>query len=102
ATALRRLAVQPLTATNKLLVLPYPGGRHPRIGFLDGANDPQRETKFSVFLPWAPASYVVQDLPEAIFSNLGLTYLAHTHIPTVWSQKGVTLPPLEWKRNADG
>src|SRR5689334_17706645 len=26
-------------------LLPYPGGRHPRIGFLDGAVDPQRETK---------------------------------------------------------
>ncbi|HYT60852.1 MAG TPA: hypothetical protein VEL06_11815, partial [Haliangiales bacterium] len=35
-----------------LLVLPYPGGRHPRIGFLDGAIDPQRETKVSVFTPW--------------------------------------------------
>ena len=35
-----------------LVVLPYPGGRHPRIGFLDGAVRPQRETKFSVFLPW--------------------------------------------------
>jgi hypothetical protein len=34
-----------------LLVLPYPGGRHPRIGFLEGAIDPQRETKFSVFTP---------------------------------------------------
>ena len=30
----------------KLLVLPYPGGRHPRIGFLDGAIAPQRETKW--------------------------------------------------------
>lgn len=99
---MRRLAVRPLSATNKLLVLPYPGGRHPRIGFLDGAIEPQRETKFSVFLPWDQASYVVVDLPEAIFSNLGLTYLAHTHIPTLWSQKGIILPPLEWKRNDDG
>ena len=32
-----------------LVVLPYPGGRHPRIGFLDGAIHPQRETKLSVF-----------------------------------------------------
>ena len=24
---------------NSILVLPYPGGRHPRIGFLDGAID---------------------------------------------------------------
>ena len=89
-------------AVDSLLVLPYPGGRHPRIGFLDGAVDPQRETKFSVFMPWDPPSYVVIDLPEAIFSNLGLIYLAHTHVPTVWSQQGVTLQSLEWKRHADG
>ena len=48
-----------------LLVLPYPGGRHPRIGFLDGAVDPQRETKVSVFTPWDDSSYVVVDVPEA-------------------------------------
>lgn len=67
-----------------LLALPYPGGRHPRIGFLDGAINPQRDTKFSVFAPWDEFSYVVVDLPEALWSNLGLTYLAHKHIPTVW------------------
>ena len=102
AVALRRFQIQSLRATNSLLVLPYPGSRHPRIGFLDGAIDPQRETKLSVFTPWDSASYVVVDVPEAIFSNLGLTYLAHTHIPTVWSKQNVTLPQLEWKRNADG
>jgi len=85
-----------------LLVLPYPGGRHPRIGFLDGALRPQRETKVSVFTPWDDASYVVVDVPEAIWSNLGLTYLAHTHIDTVWTKQGVALPPLEWNRRADG
>lgn len=85
-----------------LLVLPYPGGRHPRIGFLDGAVRPQRETKVSVFTPWDPASYVVVDVPEAVWSNLGLTYLAHTHVPTIWSKAGVTLPPLEWERRKDG
>ncbi len=37
-----------------LRVEPYPGGRHPRIGFLDGAIDPMRGTKASVFLPWEP------------------------------------------------
>lgn len=83
-------------------VFPYPGGRHPRIGFLDGAIDPQRETKISVFTPWQPedksrSSYVVVDVPEAIWSNLGLTYLAHTHIPTIWDKQGVILPPQEWK-----
>ena len=81
-----------------LLVLPYPSGRHPRIGFLEGAIDPQRETKFSVFTPWDRSSYVVVDVPEAIWSNLGLTYLAHTHVETIWTKKGVTLPKLEWKR----
>jgi hypothetical protein len=102
AAAMQRFNTEPSRATNTLLVLPYPGGRHPRIGFLDGAVDPQRETKLSVFTPWDPGSYVVVDVPEAIFSNLGLTYLAHTHIPTIWSAKGTELPPLEWKRQADG
>jgi hypothetical protein len=85
-----------------LRVLPYPGGRHPRIGFLDGAVRPQRETKFSVFTPWDDSSYVVVDLPEAIWSNLGLTYLAHTHVPTIWTKKNVTLEPKEWVRAKDG
>jgi len=85
-----------------LLVLPYPGGRHPRIGFLDGAIRPQRETKISVFTPWDRTSYVVVDVPEAIWSNLGLTYLAHTHIPTVFDKQDVKLPQLEWNRRDDG
>jgi predicted amidohydrolase len=95
-TAPRVAAGQPLR------VLPYPGGRHPRLGFFDGAVMPQRETKVSVFTPWDDAGYVVVDVPEAIFSNLGLTYLAHTHIPTLWDLRGVTLPRLEWQRRADG
>ena len=85
-----------------LKVLPYPGGRHPRIGFLDGALVPQRETKVSIFTPWDPHSYAVVDVPEAIWSNLGLTYLAHTHIPTVWEKQGKKLDPLEWQANNDG
>ena len=85
-----------------LLVLPYPGGRHPRIGFLHGAVRPQRETKISVFTPWDEASYVVVDVPEALWSNLGLTYLAHTHVPTVWSKQNIELPKLEWNRRMDG
>ena len=90
------------SANAPLLVLPYPGGRHPRIGFLDGAVNPQRETKVSVFTPWDAASYVVVDVPEAIWSNLGLTYLAHTHVPTVWEKQNIELPKLEWNRRADG
>jgi hypothetical protein len=80
-------------------MLPYPGGRHPRIGFLEGAIDPQRETKISVFTPWDPKSYVVIDVPEAIWSQHGLLYLAHTHVPTVWTKQNVVLEPLEWKRS---
>jgi len=107
AAALKKFHISPDTkprrpANAPLLVLPYPGGRHPRIGFLDGAVRPQRETKISVFAPWDEMSYVVVDVPEAIWSNLGLTYLAHTHVPTIWTKQGVELPPLEWNRRADG
>ena len=83
-------------------VLPYPGGRHPRRGFLDGALHPQRETKISVFPPWKEGGYVVVDVPEAVFSNLGLTYLAHTHIPTIWDDQEQPLQRLEWSETADG
>ncbi|MSU48623.1 MAG: hypothetical protein EXS37_05925 [Opitutus sp.] len=93
---------RPKPAGDVLRVLPYPGGRHPRTGFLDGALEPQRETKVSVFTPWDEASYVVVDVPEAVWSNLGLTYLAHTHVPTIWSTQSVELTRLEWNRRADG
>jgi hypothetical protein len=85
-----------------LLALPYPGGRHPRVGFRDGAVNPQRETKVSIFTPWDDTSYVVGDVPEAIWSNLGLTYLAHTHVPTIWTKQKVELERLEWLRRGDG
>jgi hypothetical protein len=90
------------TVDGVLRVLPYPGGRHPRAGFFDGAIEPQRETKISVFTPWDKSSYVVVDVPEAIFSNRGLLYLAHRHVPTVWEQQGIALPRLEWIRHDDG
>jgi len=107
AAALKRFDISEATrpkrpAKSPLLVLPYPGGRHPRIGFLDGAVNPQRETKVSVFTPWDEQSYVVIDVPEAIWSNLGLTYLAHTHVPTIWTKQNITLEPLDWKRQPDG
>jgi hypothetical protein len=89
-------------AGDPLLVLPYPGGRHPRIGFLEGAVNPQRETKLSIFTPWDESSYVVADVPEAIWSNLGLTYLAHTHIATIWTKQNIELPKLEWVRQENG
>ncbi|MDA0810947.1 MAG: hypothetical protein O3C21_00930 [Verrucomicrobia bacterium] len=109
ATALRNFGIggddrgaDPIKPAGSLRMLPYPGGRHPRVGFLDGAIAPQRETKVSVFTPWDPKSYAVLDLPEAIWSNLGLTYLAHTHIPTIWDEKKETLEALEWERRGDG
>lgn len=92
---------KPVRNPDHLLMLPYPGGRHPRIGFLDGAINPQRETKLSVFCPWDDQSYVVMDVPEAVWSNLGLTYLAHTHIDTIWDKAGQKLPQLEWTQNPD-
>lgn len=100
--ALKRFAISKenkpgRAADAPILVLPYPGGRHPRIGFLEGAIRPQRETKVSIFTPWHEG-YVVADIPEAIWSNLGLTYLAHTHVPTVWTRKNVELKPLEWEQ----
>jgi len=89
-----------------LLTLPYPGGRHPRIGFLDGAIRPQRDTKVSVFAPWNDYDYFVLDLPEAIRRNderrHGLLYLAHTHVDTMWTKQGIPLEALEWQRQADG
>jgi hypothetical protein len=89
-----------------LLTLPYPGGRHPRIGFLDGAIRPQRETKISVFLPWDESSYIVADVPEAIRltddQHRGLLYLAHTHVDTLWTKQGIDLEKLEWQRRPDG
>jgi hypothetical protein len=96
------MQVKPESADRtKLKVLPYPGGRHPRRGFLEGAVAPQRDTKVSVFPPWEDGGYVVIDLPEAIFSNLGLTYLAHTHIPTIWDHQQIDLEPVEWQVAAD-
>jgi len=89
-----------------LVVLPYPGGRHPRIGFLEGAVDPQRETKVSVFAPWNDGGYAVADIPEAIWmqSDAGreLLYLAHTHVATHWTKRGVSLDPLEWRKVEGG
>ncbi len=92
--------------SHALVVLPYPGGRHPRIGFLDGAIQPQRETKFSVFAPWKEGGYLVVDVPEAVWhlrnGKRELLYLAHTHVATIWDQQGLRLERLEWKRDEPG
>ena len=105
--ALARFDIRPSNAPPRevgspLFTLPYPGGRHPRTGFLDGAIEPQRETKLSIFAPWDQSSYVVLDVPEAIWSNLGLTYLAHTHIDTIWTKQGIVLKQQEWQFLPDG
>jgi peptidoglycan/xylan/chitin deacetylase (PgdA/CDA1 family) len=112
SAAMKRFAIDnrdsgPQTTTRaEIKVLPYPGGRHPRIGFLDGAIRPQRETKFSAFLPWDENDYVVVDVPEAIWiqqaESRELLYLAHTHVPTLWSKQGITLEPLEWRLETNG
>jgi hypothetical protein len=110
AAAIKRLSIGPAAkpqpaANAPLTMLPYPGGRHPRIGFLDGAVDPQRETKLSIFVPWVGGGYAVADVPEAIWNQTGsgreLLYLAHTHVSTMWTRQGITLQPLEWTK-ADG
>jgi peptidoglycan/xylan/chitin deacetylase (PgdA/CDA1 family) len=86
---------------DQLEVLPYPGGRHPRIGFRDGEIRPQRETKVSVFSPWNAGDYVVLDIPEAIWNNTPsgreLLYLAHKHIPTMWDKRDIVLAQGEWR-----
>ncbi len=106
--AARRLGIdaKSVKPTNRLRVLPYPGGRHPRLGFRDGAIRPQRETKVSIFPPWE-GGYAVADVPEAVWfePNAGkpeLLYLAHTHIPTHWDRRNLPLEPLEWTRHSDG
>lgn len=94
-----------------LEVLPWAPGRHPRLGFLDGAVDPLPDSKLTIHLPWPGASsdgasgdagYVVFDLPEAIFCDLGLIYLAHTHIPTIWDERGLPAPRAAWRREPAG
>lgn len=99
---LRRGATPEMPPGGQVRVLPYPGGREVRRGFTDGNIDFQRGMKASVFLPWDPTSYVVVDLPEAIFSNNRLLYLAHTHIPTIWDEQNVIIDNIDWTREADG
>jgi hypothetical protein len=97
----QRYGTRPPTApADRLLLLPYPGGRHPRIGFLDGAIDPHRDTKCSVFLPGG--GYIVIDVPEAVWCEKELVYLAHTHIPTKWGKQGIALDRIDWTREANG
>ncbi len=84
-----------------LRMVPWPGGR--AVSNWGDIVEPsrRRETKATVFAPWDDTSYVVLDVPEAIFSNLGIIYLAHRHGPTYWTKKGVELEKLEWNRLPD-
>jgi peptidoglycan/xylan/chitin deacetylase (PgdA/CDA1 family) len=93
-------------------ILPYPGGRHPRIGHREGAIDPVRGTKASIFLPWKQAGYIVIDLPETIetLSDGRVLFLAHTSCPTsrtpcdatVWTDRNIWLENVDWVRNERG
>lgn len=89
------------TGSGAIKIRPYPGGRHPRIGFLDGAIAPQRGTKASVFPPWG-GGYVVVDVPEAIWQGDDLIYLAHTHIPTYWDKQNIHIENIDWTRTDHG
>jgi peptidoglycan/xylan/chitin deacetylase (PgdA/CDA1 family) len=112
ASETKRLGIDPQNrperkSSDPLQVLPYPGGRHPRVGFRDGAIRPQRETKASVFAPWMNGGYAVADVPEAVWfepvaKKPELLYLAHTHVPTTWDRQNVTLESMDWARNRDG
>jgi hypothetical protein len=83
-------------------IAPWPGGRLLSDWGGEVEQTRQRETKVTVFTPWDPAAYVVLDVPEAIWSNLGLVYLAHVDVPTIWTAKGVKLERREWSRCRDG
>ncbi|MEL0096280.1 MAG: polysaccharide deacetylase family protein [Planctomycetaceae bacterium] len=102
--ALQRARV-PSAPQNKLEVMMYPGGRHPRLGFRDGEYRPRRETKVSVFSPWERDDYLVVDIPEAIWNmtpnGRELLFLAHEDIPTMWDRLETTVPFSEWE-NVEG
>jgi hypothetical protein len=116
--ALARFKISPGTEPARakdapLLMTPWPGGRAvSNMGKLDAKQKKlwgerveetrQRETKAGVFAPWADGGYVVLDAPEAIRSNLGLLYLAHVAVETVWTKQNVELEKLEWDRRPDG
>jgi hypothetical protein len=90
------------TNTQRVKVRPYPGVRHPRINFKEGMLSPMRSTKVSIFLPWDPDEYVVLDLPEALFTQFGLTFLGHKHIPTLFDYQKIVLENRDWKITNEG
>ncbi|MCH1510432.1 MAG: hypothetical protein L7T84_14585 [Akkermansiaceae bacterium] len=106
SSALERLNIShenhPPRNKERLLALPYPGGRHPRIGETELAINPQRETKVTVFPPWEDGGYAVLDLPEAIRIGETYFYIAHSDLSTIWERQNIVLPALEWSRKDDG
>lgn len=86
----------------KIEALPYPGGRHPRIDFREGMLSPRRGTELSVFLPWDGEDFVVLDLPEAVFTQYGLTFLGHKHVPTIFDLQKISVPNSDWQQDSLG
>jgi len=100
---IEKLSIEPfLEDPDRITVLPYPGGRHPRIDFKEGMLSPMRGTKATVFLPWDPGDYLVLDLPEAIFTQYGLTFLGHKHIPTVFDLQKIKIMNRDWIKHPWG
>ncbi|MBL8295926.1 MAG: polysaccharide deacetylase family protein [Bryobacterales bacterium] len=92
----------PVVTGREFRIAPFRGHEHPRIGFLEGAIAPLRGTKAIAFLPWDPDSYVVIDVPEAIFASKKLLFLAHTHIPSIWDERNVVLEDRDWAARGGG
>jgi hypothetical protein len=88
--------------SGRIRILPWPGGRHPRIGFREGMLSPMRGTKVGIFLPWNPDEYLVLDLPEAVSTQYGLTFLGHKHIPTVFDHRMKEIINRDWELHPDG
>jgi len=80
---------------------PYPGG-YPRVTKDELCVDPRPDHKLAVYLPWKNSGYIVVDIPEVIFSNIGVLFLGHKHIPTIWTEKNVELETVNWQRLENG
>ncbi len=86
---------------SRVKIGPYPGG-YPRVTRDELCVDPRPDHKLAVYLPWENSGYIVVDLPEVIFSNVGVLFLAHKHIPTIWTEKNIELETVNWERLEDG
>jgi len=86
---------------SKIRIGPFPGG-YPRVTKDELCVDPRPDHKLAVYLPWKDSGYMVVDLPEVIFSNIGVLFLGHKHIPTIWTEKNIELKTVNWERLKDG